>query len=616
MEDTFQTKYHPSIANCHYFKSVIYKRQQLYERSIGEIKECIEIRKEAIGKDSLPLAHAYEHYAKVLFKTQNKSKVLLYINMALSIWRGKVTNPNHEDLLRVSMLAILYSKEINKENDEIQEKINKDKIMKKDDIYEDSFISPLNLSRLISTKYKADKEVNEDIKYEDKHNLSHSGSNHSASRVISDQRNTSQLVRDGFDHLTDLLKTEDKGTSNSYIVTFILSLTDRQLEFLNQNMNSILPGPQVTMQSIDLDFKNMLKPFQYELFKKSKIWTVPKDNYLILEHTNPGIGPDLKRRLLLNSEIKASNLLILEKSPFYDQELLAKEQEEDEKFLDMMRQKSGSDILKFLLPEQLRIFENIIHNQYPLKYFTNTIKESQVDAFKQEVSQSYHSIQEYSGEGEYLQEEEGHSYYQEEDNLDFQDYADAIIQGINSIPSVHVFTILDFGIEFPQDYFLERDLDELKEDFISFVNKLTASQLRKIYKSNPILTSESMMNSVVNKHSFTNELSQDSKNEIFFDNQLPKAEGQDNLHLEDKFKYFDGANISSNMINIQDREEPVENIHPLVSANPKTISSIGKFTNTDGDDQEGLFEDLNRELNPNENPGTPSKKLYIPMNMS
>ena len=39
MEKVFKTNLHPSIADCHYFLSVIYKKQRYLEKSKGEIKK-------------------------------------------------------------------------------------------------------------------------------------------------------------------------------------------------------------------------------------------------------------------------------------------------------------------------------------------------------------------------------------------------------------------------------------------------------------------------------------------------------------------------------------------------------------------------------------------------
>ena len=39
MESIFQTTVHPSIADCHYFLSVIYKRKRLLDMAKGEIQK-------------------------------------------------------------------------------------------------------------------------------------------------------------------------------------------------------------------------------------------------------------------------------------------------------------------------------------------------------------------------------------------------------------------------------------------------------------------------------------------------------------------------------------------------------------------------------------------------
>ena len=64
----YQTELHPSIADCWYNLSVIYKKQRFHNKALNEIEKWIKIRQEVIGKDSLPLAMAYEHYGKLLFE--------------------------------------------------------------------------------------------------------------------------------------------------------------------------------------------------------------------------------------------------------------------------------------------------------------------------------------------------------------------------------------------------------------------------------------------------------------------------------------------------------------------------------------------------------------------
>ena len=302
----------------------------------------------------------------------------------------------------------------------------------------------------------------------------------------------------------------------------------------------------------------------------------------------------------MNTPIHPKNLLIVENSPYYNQDLLASEREGDDKFLNTMNQSNGAEMLKHLLGEQLKIFENTMKYNYPLKYFTNTIKQSQVDAFKLEISRSYTTQQDLSAEEEVYNDEENlGSFEVEDDNIDPQVYTNALIDGINAIESVQVFRFLDFGIETPPDYFDNRELDEIKEDYIDFVNKLTPSQTRQIYKANPVLTSDSVMNSLLNKMSLFNDSLHDSNNEIFFQDQNKKSDSslKEEENIKDRFKYFAGKSRSTNKIIAPNRDEKSEEtMHPLEVVNPKTISSIGQFTQTENNEHENSLEDLNNEI--------------------
>ena len=139
---------------------------------------------------------------------------------------------------------------------------------------------------------------------------------------ISDYRNISEIVKEGFDNVFKLILTEDKTETWSYVVSFILSLTEEQLKLLNIAIQAIKPSLQTQMHEVDLGFVNRLTPFQFDLFKKSRIWSLTKDSYLKTDFINPSLSANQRRRVIQTLDIDISNLIIIEYSPLYNQELL------------------------------------------------------------------------------------------------------------------------------------------------------------------------------------------------------------------------------------------------------------------------------------------------------
>lgn len=169
--------------------------------------------------------------------------------------------------------------------------------------------------------------------------------NQSSYHNLSESKNVSEIVNDGILTFFDLFKREDKVNTVNFVVTFVLSLTEQQLDILNEAMISIKPSPKTSIQQFDLDFQRKLTPFQFELFKKSKIWTLPKESYLSSESLNPSLTANQKRRILQNMQIRPENLYIIEHSSMYNKETLEKEKGEDLEFMNMIQHENGTEIL-------------------------------------------------------------------------------------------------------------------------------------------------------------------------------------------------------------------------------------------------------------------------------
>lgn len=233
MNCIYKTEMHPSVADWHYNMSIIYKRQKMFELAQAEIEKCIKIRKEAIGKDSLPLANAYEHSAKLWFQVKHYTKAMFWVEEAYNIRKEKFSNPNHPDLVRVSCLIQYFYKEISKNTDEFKQ--NNTSLVKQteedsSEFNDSSLVTPFRLNKLVKMKLQEEK-AKKSVKIAESLNqtkvMNETENYQSNSFVMSESRNASELFRDGFGNIFDLANKEDKIDSNSYIINFVLSLTGK-----------------------------------------------------------------------------------------------------------------------------------------------------------------------------------------------------------------------------------------------------------------------------------------------------------------------------------------------------------------------------------------------------
>lgn len=263
---TLRTEYNPSIADCHYNLSIIYKKQNFKEIAEGEIVKCIKIRKEAIGNDSLPLASAYEHYAKLLFEAKSYKRAMHAVDEAYNIRRNKFTNPSHPDLVRISTLAIYFYKEIAKQSEEYLKRNPKeesfeastDQFRVDDGQIDFNDLNKLIRARLLKDKQKKNVRINEPLPEDMEYTVNESAVVQTSYHNLSESKNISEIVNDGIGTLFSLFKKEDKICSNPHVTTFVLSLTDAQLEWLNNAIDSIYPTPTTSIREIDQEFISKL----------------------------------------------------------------------------------------------------------------------------------------------------------------------------------------------------------------------------------------------------------------------------------------------------------------------------------------------------------------------
>ena len=387
-------------------------------------------------------------------------------------------------------------------------------------------ITKLVKNKLTENRSQKSIKIDENRNQEREYSPDESSYQNLSKEGISEYKNISEIVKEGFDNVFKLMLTEDKTEMCSYVVTFILSLTEEQLKLLNIAIQVIKTSMQTQMHEVDLGFVNRLTPFQFDLFKKSRIWTLTKDSYLKTDFINPSLSANQRRRVIHTLEIDYSNLIIIEYSPLYDQEVLKREREEDEDFLNKITEAKGTEIFNCLLPEQLRIFENVVNYNYPMKYFTSTIKENQIEMFQKDLSRispvdGNSNIDDSHNIINLLNEEEEASSSGERPSID---YKNELYKGIQRIDNLEVFRSLTFYIP---EHFEGKDLDEIKEDILNFVDSLKVNEAKELWELNPVLVSSSALNSFVKRlndsqHHSSQDLSIKANKIIFFEDQTEK----------------------------------------------------------------------------------------------
>ena len=111
----YQTEFHPTCADCLYNLSIIYKKKGMMSNAHNSIVECIKIRIDTIGKESIPTANAYEQYAKLNFKLEKYEQAIKSLENCYSIHKKLYPEgSNHPDLQRVSRMATYFYNVIDK----------------------------------------------------------------------------------------------------------------------------------------------------------------------------------------------------------------------------------------------------------------------------------------------------------------------------------------------------------------------------------------------------------------------------------------------------------------------------------------------------------------------
>lgn len=188
------------------------------------------------------------------------------VDQAYNIRRQKFSNPSHPDLVRISTLAIYFYKEIAKQSEEYFKRNPKEESFESVNVKtrgEDEKIDLNDLNKLIRARLFKDKQkknvrINDPLPEEMDYTVNESAIAQTSYHNLSESKNISEIVNEGLGALFSLFKKEDKLSTNPDVTTFVLSLTDSQLELLNNAIDSIYPSPTTSMRELDQEFISKL----------------------------------------------------------------------------------------------------------------------------------------------------------------------------------------------------------------------------------------------------------------------------------------------------------------------------------------------------------------------
>ena len=173
------------------------------------------------------------------------------------------------------------------------------------------------------------------------------------------------------------------------------------------------------------------------------------------------------------------------------------------------------------------------------------------------------------------------------------DYKAELYKGINRIDNLEVFKTLSFYVP---EHFDDKELNEIKEDILNFIDSLKLSEAKQLWELNPILVSDSALNSFVkrlndsNTHS-SNDLSSKANKIIFFEDQTEKEYEKrpgsyKDLHDRQKIDESSGALNGYKMLQRQELRVLGDSSQnkALFNVDSKGVSSIDKLTMSDYED--------------------------------
>ena len=94
---------------------ILYKRLGVPGRALSSFTKALDIKRDSIGHNSLPVAKILEELGKFFLEQSDYSKSYHYFQECYEIRKRILRRPDHEDVERISCLLIYLHKNIERE---------------------------------------------------------------------------------------------------------------------------------------------------------------------------------------------------------------------------------------------------------------------------------------------------------------------------------------------------------------------------------------------------------------------------------------------------------------------------------------------------------------------
>eukprot|EP00347_Sterkiella_histriomuscorum_P018564 403345037 len=458
---------HPACADCYLNMAILYKKLQVPIKALSAFEHALQIKRECIGTQSLPVAKILEELGKYHLERSNYKQSYQAFQECYEIRKKILRKPDHEDVQKISCLLLYLSKNIEKEikereakkyssavntspskqplssaklmefgdkvknifqqqlQDHLGDEFNLDRDIMNSSIVQGNSIASKVIGDIFSKQQTSGNGVNQFINMRDKNvqnkkvddskendwqhdqefetaitnyakiqsskiqddkdqsptrqankndrksvimnsmqnRFSFAAQQQSQKPIEDEDDDVERLISRGFDNYLNVVKTQLFEKVAPYLIAFLLSLSDKQLSSLSKcQLNSQLSTPLY----IPNEFKEILNPFQLNLFTKSQIWKINRSKYL------SQLSP--QNQIQLSSIIQPD----LANKTQYRQQI-----QKDHRFLQLIQE--IPEFQQTLNDNQKLILQNALKNEILLKYFFVSVSVDQLLVFEKFV---------------------------------------------------------------------------------------------------------------------------------------------------------------------------------------------------------------------------------------
>ncbi|CDW74513.1 tpr domain containing protein [Stylonychia lemnae] len=316
--------------------------------------------------------------------------------------------------------------------------------------------------------------------------------------IEEEEDDVEKIINRGFDHYFNIVKTQLYEKVAPYLLAFLLSLSEKQMSFLQKcQVNSQLNAPLY----IPNEFKEILNPFQLNLFNRSQIWKISRERYIKPKST----------------ELNLSNLV----QPEFNNKAQYRQQvQKDHRFLQLIQE--IPEFLSTINENQRIILQNAIKNEILLKYFFISVSYEQLQEFEafvlnQQQDAEYDEVLKELASQMPFQIKNSKANTNVDPLVKILDYKFDMCSIIDLISNVEVFRSID--IDLPDNYLnnatftqiqrltnIRRELErgnpvtkEIQSQFKKFIMDLDVKEAYEFSILNPFLLNEEELQNLINE---------------------------------------------------------------------------------------------------------------------